>query len=419
MYSMSLKELRKTRSRVASRCGFSQSKRKVSYLSSQVEEAEVDRAHVERGDLGLELRRRPDALLDLHVGAAAGGDVDRRVGRLLDPRQEAGEGLRRLVGLAGLGVAGVQVQDRGAGLRGGDRLGGDLVGGDRQVGRHGRGMDRPGHGAGDDHLALFGGAAALACGSRQSARLPFACVCVGMDGVPQVRASRRCRPRPATGRRCCAPASESRKATVAATSQGLVIRRSEMFAEVARLHLLVADADLLRAVGDDALHARPLDDAGQDGVDADAGRAELLGEALGQADHAPLRRRVRGAEGVAEAPRGGGHRDDGAAAGGLQHRHGATGAEELAGQADVDAAPPVGRVDLVDAAGRAGDAGVVDERVEPAEGGGGLLEERVDLRLGGDVGADGGDDPGARPRRAPRRRRRRPPRGRRARSACR
>src|SRR5579883_2831020 len=63
--------------------------------------------------------------------------------------------------------------------------------------------------------------------------------------------------------------------------------------EIAALHLLVADAELLGAGLDDALDARPLDDAGQDGIDPDIVGSELLGEALRQADDAPLRRGIR------------------------------------------------------------------------------------------------------------------------------
>ena len=147
---MSLKLLRKTRSRVASRCGLSQSNLKFLYLVEQMVQTEIDRSHVERGDFRLEGRRRLHALLHAHVGTAAGGDVDRRVGALLDARQEPRERLGRLVGLAGLRVAGVQMEDRGAGLGGRDRLLGDLIGRDRQIGRHGRGVDRAGHGASDD-----------------------------------------------------------------------------------------------------------------------------------------------------------------------------------------------------------------------------------------------------------------------------
>ena len=88
-----------------------------------------------------------------------------------------------------------------------------------------------------------------------------------------------------------------------------------------------------------------------------------------------------------------------AAAGRLQHRHGAAGAEELAGEADVDAAPPVGRVDLLDAAGRPGDAGIVDQRVEAAELRRSLVEQAVDLGLVRDIGLDPAGMSGTRGRR--------------------
>src|SRR6516164_4363966 len=61
---------------------------KILVFLQQREEAEVDRAHIEGGDLGLEGRRRQHTLLDLHIGAAAAGDIDYRIGALLDARQE-------------------------------------------------------------------------------------------------------------------------------------------------------------------------------------------------------------------------------------------------------------------------------------------------------------------------------------------
>jgi hypothetical protein len=80
---------------------------------------------------------------------------------LLDARQEAAEGFGRLVRLAGLGVARMQVDDRRAGLGRADRRIADLVRRHRQVGRHRGGVDRAGHGAGDDDLALLGHGVAL------------------------------------------------------------------------------------------------------------------------------------------------------------------------------------------------------------------------------------------------------------------
>ena len=118
------------------------------------------------------------------------------------------------------------------------------------------------------------------------------------------------------------------------------------------------------------------------------GGPELLGEALGEADDAEFGRGVGGAERVAEPARRRGHIDDRAAAGGLEHRHRAPRAEELAGQADVDAAAPVGGVDLLDAAGRPGNPGIVDQRVEAAERGLHVGEQAVDVGLVRDVGLD-------------------------------
>src|SRR6516162_10261646 len=71
--------------------------------------------------------------------------------------------------------------------------------------------------------------------------------------------------------------------------------------QIALLHLLMADAELLGPGGDHPVHALALDDARQDGIDADVVGPELLGQALGEADDAPLRRGIGGAEGIAEA----------------------------------------------------------------------------------------------------------------------
>ena len=120
------------------------------------EQAEVHRTHVERGDLGLELEGRAQALLHGHAQAAAGGDVDYRLARLLDARQELLEQRRVLARPAVLGIARVQVQDRGPGLGRGERRLGDLVRRHRQIGRHRRRVDRAGDGAGDDDFAGLG-----------------------------------------------------------------------------------------------------------------------------------------------------------------------------------------------------------------------------------------------------------------------
>ena len=120
-----------------------------------LEDAEIDRAHVERGDLGLGDQRRRHAFLHRHAEPAAGGDVDHRVGVLLDPGQELHEhrGVRRRPAV--VRVAGVEVEDRGARLRRPDRLLGHLVRGERQVVRHRGGVDRAGNRAGDDDLVVL------------------------------------------------------------------------------------------------------------------------------------------------------------------------------------------------------------------------------------------------------------------------
>jgi predicted RNA-binding protein len=114
-------------------------------------QAEVDRAHVERGHLRLQLPGGDGALVDRHVGTtAAGGDVHHHVALAFDALQEAAEdgGIAR--GLAIVRVARMQVHDGGAGGRRVERLLGDFLRGDRQVGRHGRGVSAAGDGASDD-----------------------------------------------------------------------------------------------------------------------------------------------------------------------------------------------------------------------------------------------------------------------------
>jgi len=73
--------------------------------SEHLVQAEVHRAHVERGDLGLELQRRLQPLLDAHRGRAAGGEVQHHVGCGADLRAELAEELRVLGGAAVLRVA--------------------------------------------------------------------------------------------------------------------------------------------------------------------------------------------------------------------------------------------------------------------------------------------------------------------------
>ena len=174
---------------------------------------------------------------------------------------------------------------------------------------------------------------------------------------------------------------------------------------------------------EDAVLAFAGDDAGQDGVGADAELAELHGEGLGEADHGPFRRRIGRAQGEAEFPGRRRDVDDAAVAALLQMRHGEARAVELARDVDREAAVPFGGVEILHPSRRPGDAGIVDEAVEPAERLKGVVEEARHLRADRRHRWSSGSPPD-RPRRGragpPRPRRRcapsRPRAGRRARS---
>src|SRR5258708_6337619 len=56
--------------------------------------AEVHRSHVQRTELGRYVHRCGEPLIYGHALTAAGGDVDHRISRLLDPRKELHEHLR-------------------------------------------------------------------------------------------------------------------------------------------------------------------------------------------------------------------------------------------------------------------------------------------------------------------------------------
>src|SRR5690606_3959852 len=80
--------------------------------------------------------------------------------------------------------------------------------------------------------------------------------------------------------------------------------------------------------------------------------------------------------------------NDRAAARGPDVRHRAPGAEILAGDVDLEGAPPVLGGDLLDRGGRPGDAGVVDQDVDAAELLEREVEQAIDRRVVGDVGRD-------------------------------
>ncbi len=119
-------------------------------LGAHEMEGEIHRSHVERAHLRLEPERGGEAILDRHLRAAAGGQVDDRIGLLVNGRQELGEDVRIARRRTILGIAGVQMEDGGARLRGRYGLICDVL---RPVGKGGgerRRMDGAGDRAGDD-----------------------------------------------------------------------------------------------------------------------------------------------------------------------------------------------------------------------------------------------------------------------------
>ena len=104
----------------------------------------------------------------------------------------------------------------------------------------------------------------------------------------------------------------------------------------------------------------------RDAVDQDVSRRELLAERLGEADQPGLRGAVVRGVRVAFLAGDRGDVDDPAVAARDHVRdHGAAG-EEAAGQVDVDDAPPDVGIELPGQAVAAGDAGVVDQDVDPS-----------------------------------------------------
>lgn len=153
----------------------------------------------------------------------------------------------------------------------------------------------------------------------------------------------------------------------------------------ARLHGL-----LRLGGGERVVEGGALDEAGRDGVDRDAGAPELLGQALGEAAHTGLGRRVghrAGAAAVVGGQRG--HRDDAVGRRLLQVGDGGAHGAERGRQ--------IGGDDLVEVVvGHLGDGGpadqmarVADQDVQAAEEAGRLLDEPVHVGGHRDIGLEG------------------------------
>ena len=151
MYSMSSKVLR---NRMSFFCEIGFFPRVFELLEpvEHPEQAEIHRAHVQRGDLGPVDRRRLHPLGDRHRRRSAGGEVDDATRSLLDHFQKGREGLGVWSGWPVFGIARMQMHDRRACLGGADRRVGDLLRRHRQIRRHGRRVDGAGDSAGDDDL---------------------------------------------------------------------------------------------------------------------------------------------------------------------------------------------------------------------------------------------------------------------------
>ncbi len=186
-----------------------------------------------------------------------------------------GRNWRKICGILGraaiLGMARVQVKDGGSGGGGRDRRDSAIAAGVAgQVGRHRRRVDGAGDGTGDDDLAFRCHVTLV--------KNPFRARRSSASTLPQTEIAWPEMP---------LPPGEHRKSAVAATSSGVVMQRSEIFAEILLLHLLVQQAELRGARPEHAHQARTHDDARLNSVNANVGWPEFDGETLGEPDDRP------------------------------------------------------------------------------------------------------------------------------------
>src|SRR5262249_40727300 len=123
-----------------------------------------------------------------------------------------------------------------------------------------------------------------------------------------------------------------------------------------------------------------------DGIHANAFRSKLHGKRLGESDHRPFRRGIGCAHGKAEASRCRGKIHNGCIAALAQIRHGKARAIELPGNVDGKAAIPILRRYFFHASGGPGNAGIVDQHIEPAERSDCIRKQPLDVLALGNIG---------------------------------
>jgi hypothetical protein len=104
---------------------------------------EIHGSHIQACNLRLPYRSRFYPLFDGHIGRAAGREIHDHIGLLLDGAQKWFKCLWRLVGPAVLRIAGMKMDDCGAGLGSAQSGFRDLRCRNRQMGRHRRRVDGP------------------------------------------------------------------------------------------------------------------------------------------------------------------------------------------------------------------------------------------------------------------------------------
>jgi hypothetical protein len=132
------------------------------------------------------------------------------------------------------------------------------------------------------------------------------------------------------------------------------------------LHLFKPNAASLSLAPHHTADPLPFHDTRKDRVDPDPERPQLHGDGLGETDRCPFGRGVWGAQGKAETPCRGREIDDGSVVALLQMPGGLAGVVKLTRVVDRKRPVPILGLDLNHSGGRARDARIVDENIEPA-----------------------------------------------------